>query len=95
MSEEYTPDLVQLTDDEGKQYDFEVLDAVEVNSNNYVALTPVEDTDELDTSALVIMKEIEEDGELYYLDIEDDEEYESIADVFINRLEDFYEIDEI
>ena len=41
------------------------------------------------------MKEVEEDGELYYLDIEDDEEYESIADVFINRLEDFYEIDEI
>ena len=95
MSEEYTPDLVQLTDDEGNQYDFEVLDAVEVGANHYVALTPVEDTDELDSSALVIMKEIEEDGELYYLDIEDDEEYESIADVFINRLEDFYEIDEI
>ena len=36
----------------------------------------------------------EEDGEFYYYNIEDDEEYEFVADAFIERLQDLYEIDE-
>ena len=41
------------------------------------------------------MKAVEEDdGETYFEEIEDDDEYETVADNFINRLEDFYEIDE-
>ena len=41
------------------------------------------------------MKSIEEEnGDTYFEEIEDDDEYETVADNFINRLEDFYEIDE-
>lgn len=98
MSEEYIPDLIELTDDDGNKYNFEVLDAYENGDNRYVALTPcgedglpVEDDD----GTLIIMKAVEtDDGEGYFEEIEDDEEYETVADTFINRLEDFYEIDE-
>ena len=34
----------------------------------------------------------EENGEEYYYEIEDDDEYDFVADAFIERLEDFYEI---
>ena len=99
MQEDYTPDLISLSDDEGNEYNFEVLDAIETDDARYVALTPVFDDPEdqvNDDGSLIIMKEVEEpDGELYYVEIEDDEEYETVGDAFIARLQDYYEIDEV
>ena len=97
MNEEYTPDLVELTDEDGNAYNFEVIDAYEDGEDKYVALTPCnEDGSPLedDDGTLIIMKAIEEDEETYFEEIEDDDEYNAVADNFINRLEDFYEIDE-
>ena len=37
-NEEYNPDLITLTDDEGKEYTFEVLDAIETDTARYLAL---------------------------------------------------------
>ncbi|MBQ4156340.1 MAG: DUF1292 domain-containing protein [Clostridia bacterium] len=97
MNEEYTPDLVELTDEDGNAYNFEVIDAYEDGDDKYVALTPCnEDGSPLedDDGTLIIMKAIEEEDETYFEEIEDDDEYNAVADNFINRLEDFYEIDE-
>ena len=98
MNEEYTPDLVELTDEEGNTYNFEVIDAYEDGDDKYVALTPCNEDGspvEDDDGPLVIMTAIEEEnGDTYFEEIEDDDEYETVADNFINRLEDFYEIDE-
>lgn len=98
MSDEYTPDLIQLTDDEGNEYNFEVLDTLDTDNGSYAAMTPVgedgEPVDE-DESELIIMKVIEEeDGESYFVEIEDDDEYESIADTFVNKLRDYFEIED-
>lgn len=99
MSEnkEYNPDIVSLTDDEGNEYTFEVLDAIESDDGRYLALLPIfENAEEMleDSGELVIVKEGEEDGEFYYYNIEDDDEYDFVADAFIERLQDLYEIDE-
>ena len=96
-NEEYNPDLISLTSDDGKEYNFEVLDAIETDGGRYLALLPVYDDpkDMLDDSGeLVIVKVQEENGEEFFCEIEDDDEYETIADAFVDRLEDFFEIDE-
>lgn len=96
-NEEYNPDIITLTDDEGKEYTFEVLDAIETDEARYLALLPqYEDPKSMldDSGELVIVKAIEEDGEEYFCEIEDDDEYETVADAFVDRLEDFFEIDE-
>jgi len=93
---DYNPDLVTLTDDDGKEYSFEVLDAIETDDGRYLAMLPTynDPKDMLDDSGeLVIVKVIEEDGEEYYTEIEDDDEYETVADAFVDRLEDFFEIE--
>ncbi len=94
--EDYNPDIVSLTDDSGKEFTFEVLDAVETDDARYLALLPVYDDPQQmldDSGELVIVKEGEENGEMYYYEIEDDDEYETIADAFVDRLEDYFEID--
>ena len=96
LNEEYNPDIVTLSDDDGKEYTFEILDAVESDTGRYLALLPVfEDAQKLldDSGELVIVKVQEENGEEFFTEIEDDEEYEMIADAFVDRLEDYFEID--
>ncbi len=96
LNEEYNPDIVTLSDDDGKEYTFEILDAVESDTGRYLALLPVfEDAQKLldDSGELVIVKVMEENGEEYFTEIEDDEEYEMIADAFVDRLQDYFEID--
>ena len=96
MEKEYNPDILTLSDDNGKEYTFEVLDAIETDEARYLALLPTFDDPQKmldDSGELVIVKVGEEDGEEYYYEIEDDDEYETIADAFIDRLEDFFEID--
>jgi len=98
MNEEFNPDIVSLSDEEGNEYTFEVLDAIETDDSRYVALMPVQDDEneaDADDSDLVILKEFtEENGESYYEEIEDDNEYDTIADAFVERLQDFFEIEE-
>ena len=96
MNNEYNPDIITLADDEGKEYSFEVLDAIETDDGRYLALLPTfEDPKKMleESGELVIVKVGEEDGEEYYYEIEDDDEYETVADAFVDRLEDFFEID--
>ena len=96
-NEDYSPDLINLTDEEGNEYNFEVLDRLDTDTGSYLALLPVYDDPQKmldDSGELVIVKEEEENGEFFYSEIEDDDEYETVADAFVDRLEDFFEIDE-
>lgn len=95
--DDYNPDIVTLSDDDGKEYTFEVLDAVETDTGRYLAMLPVFDDPQksLDDSGELVIVKVgdEENGDEYYYEIEDDDEYETIADAFIERLEDYFEID--
>ena len=95
-NQDYNPDIITLSDDEGKEYSFEVLDAIETDDGRYLALLPTfEDPKKMleESGELVIVKVGEENGEEYFYEIEDDDEYETVADAFVDRLEDFFEID--
>ncbi len=94
---DYNPDIVTLQDDDGKEYTFEVLDAIETDDGRYLALLPVYDDPQQqldDSGELVVVKAEEENGEEYFTDIEDDDEYETVSEAFVERLRDFFEIDE-
>lgn len=97
QDKEYNPDIITLADDDGKEYTFEVLDAIETDEARYLALLPqYSDPEKMleDSGELVIVKVGEENGEEFFYEIEDDEEYETIADAFTDRLENFFEIEE-
>ncbi len=97
ITEEYNPDIITLSDDDGKEYTFEVLDAVETDDARYLALLPVHSDPQAlldDSGELVIVKVEEENGEEFFSEIEDDDEYEMIADAFIDRLQNAFEITE-
>ena len=65
------------------------------DNNEYYALIPVETSENVDSDngELVILKVIEENGEEFLDEIEDDDEYESISEIFMERLEDLYDFE--
>lgn len=96
MAEEYGPDLVTVLDEEGKEHQFEWLDAIETDEARYVALAPIFDDPEEaveDNGELIILRVETENGEDMLVPIEDEEEFDDIAEIFEERLADLYEID--
>ena len=87
-------DLVTVVDDDGKEHLFEELDRIETESGDrYVALIPVLEDDEeiLDDGDVLILKVLEEDGENYLIQIEDEDEFNEIGNIFEDRLIEKYE----
>ncbi len=97
MSEEYTPDLVTVTDDENKEHTFEILDRIETDDNRYIAVIPYSPSPEElleDDGEIFILRVVEEDGKPFLEAIEDNEEFERIYPVFEERLADYLYEDE-
>lgn len=99
MSEEmeFGPDLMTILDEEGNEHEFEVADTLEDNDERYMALIPVfDDAEELleDDGELVILKVVQEDEEEFLEAIEDEEEFNRVSAIFMERLQDDYDIHE-
>ena len=101
MAEEfdYTPDLYTLVDEEGNEQTFEMLDAMEVDDVQYYALTPYYGEDpqaalQSDGEVIILKGELDENGEEMMVSVDDDEEYERIGAMFMERIEDMFEFDD-
>lgn len=93
---EYGQELFTLVDEEGNESEFELLDAMEIDGQKYLALVPyVENLEELnaDNEDLVILKVEVNDGEEILAVIEDDDEYDKVGNMFLTRLQEFIDED--
>ena len=82
-NEIYDPEIYTLTDDEGNELNFALLGSLEHEGTVYKALVPVYENGEETSDEYVILKlSVDEDGEDILETIEDDEEWENIADIF-------------
>lgn len=87
---EYTPDLFELIDEDGNKKQFEMIDAVELDGEQYYAMMPFLDEGEVpdeDNLELVILKSVYENDEEILASIEDDEEYFKVGAYFMKRME--------
>ena len=91
-NENWGEDIISLMDEEGNQSEYKIVDGVE-----YMALEPIiEDPEEelMDAAELVFLKvseETDEDGEAFLDTIQDDEEFERVAEVFRDKLSEEYD----
>ena len=90
MAEEFGSDFMTIVDEDGTEYELEVLSTLEYNGCTYLAVIPAgsDDEGELEVS---VLKSVEEDGEPILTAIEDEEELESVYSLIMDSL---YEEDE-
>ena len=86
MADEYGSDFITIVDEDGTEYELEVLNTVEYNGASYLAVIPA-DNGEVDTDLEIsILKSIEEDGEPLLCAIEDEEELQAVYELVMDSL---------
>ena len=96
MEETFGPDFITVTDEDGNDFELELVDSLEHKGVTYYAMFPAVEEDEAtgepkDVDAddeeygLVIMKGIEENGEELLSTLDSDEELDEVYELFMER----------
>ena len=85
MENRFGSDYMTIVDEDGEEYELEVLTSLDWNGSSYLAVIPAgsEEGDDLEVS---ILKSVEEDGEAVLCAIEDDKELEAVYTMIMDRL---------
>ena len=83
--------IIETVDEQGNKVSFELLDIVTVDDIEYALLIPVEKSEDEEENEVLVMR-LKKDGEEFTFEaIEDDEEFDKVAQ-YIEEVED--EIDD-
>lgn len=86
--------LIETIDDEGNVINFELIDIVEMDGQEYGLLLPKEENDDSEEEKEVVLMRLTKEGEEYIFEmIEDDAEFNKVVD-YIDTLEDIEESEE-
>ena len=92
---EYGFKTIRLTDENGNECVFEEIDRMATDTGEYIALVALpDDSDEEQSDELIILKIEDEKGDISFHAIEDDEEYETIGQIFLDRIDELFDFDE-
>lgn len=85
MADQFGSDFITISDEDGVEYELEVLTTIEYNGASYLAVIPAgsEDDGDLEVS---ILKSVEEDGEDILCAIEDEEELRTVYDLMMDEM---------
>ena len=85
MEDMYGSDFMTIVDEDGTEYELEILSSLDYNGFTYLAVIPagLEEDEEAEVS---ILKSVEEDGENILSAIEDDQELETVYEMIMEQL---------
>ena len=86
MSEAFGSDYLTIEDEDGNEFELEVLNEFELDGQDYLAALPA-DMDEDDPDfGIILLKIMEENGEELLSTLDDEAELEKIYDLFMEQL---------
>ena len=86
MQNEYGSDFMTIIDEDGTEYELEVLSTLEYDGNTYMAVVPAGESLEEYELEVSILKSVEEDGESILCAIEDEAELQAVYDLIMDSL---------
>lgn len=81
-------EIITLTDDEGKEHEFVVVDVIEVTQKEYAILLPIDTEEDEEAEAVILRLEKDADGDDVLVDIDSEEEWEQVAQAYEELLDD-------
>ena len=86
MADNYGSDFITIVDEDGEEFELEVLMSLEYNGSVYQAVIPAVDAGEEVDLEVSILKNVEEDGEVILCAIEDEQELQTVYDLIMDAL---------
>lgn len=84
--DQYGSDFISISDEDGNEYELEVLSTLEYNGSTYLAVIPAGDSQQALELEVSILKSLEEDGEAVLCAIEDEQELQAVYDLIMDEL---------
>lgn len=83
MSEEFGSDFITIIDDDGVEFELEVLDSMDYNNQTYVAFLPADmDEEDPDYGIIILRSVLDENGDELFESIDDDDELQDVYEKF-------------
>ena len=84
--DQYGSDFITITDEDGTEYELEVLSTLEYEGNTYLAVIPAAEEQDSLQLEVSILKSVEEDGEPLLCAVEDEAELEAVYNLVMDSL---------
>ena len=94
MDNQFGSDFMTIVDEDGQEYELEILTTMDWNGSTDLAVIPAGSDGEEESLEVSILKSVEEDGESILCAIEDDSELETVYSMIMDRLYEEEEDDE-
>lgn len=88
MSKEFGNDFMTIIDDDGNEFNLELLDTIDYNGETFSAFLPADmDEDDLDYGLILLSVTEDENGDELFESIDDEEKLEEVHNMFITIFE--------
>ena len=85
MKEEFGGDFITIADEDGNEFDLELLDTIDLDGESYSVFVPA-DIENMDVNdpdyGLIFLRNREENGEEYFDSIDDDDELNRVYEAY-------------
>ena len=86
MEQDYGANYISITDEDGVEYELEVLSSVTYRGVEYLALTPADADDDAEELEVSILKSVMDGDEPVLVTVEDDDELEAVYDLLMQTM---------
>ena len=88
MTNDFDNNIIILNDENGEEAQFEFLDLIAYEDEEYVILLPVEESDEAGEVVILKLEETENDDEESYVSVDDDDTLMAVFNIFKDKFKD-------
>ena len=87
MSKEYGNDYITLVDDDGQEFELEVIETMDYNGERYTAFLPADmDENDPDYGFVILRNVLDDNGDEVFDSIDDDAELDDVYEQFMELL---------
>ena len=80
--------IIVLNDEEGNEVEFEFLDLIEYEGEEYVVLLPVEETEDAGEVVILKLEDTESEDEESYVSVDDEDILNKVFEIFKEKFKD-------
>ena len=92
MDEEELDNIIVLNDEEGNEVNFEFLDLVELDGEEYVVLLPTDESEEEPGEVVILqVEDTDSENEESYISVEDEETLNKVFEIFKDKFKDEFD----
>ena len=84
MSDDFGSDFITIVDDDGQEFELEVLDTMDYNGKTYTAFLPTNmDEDDPEFGMIILRSVLDENGDELFESVDDEDELNDVYEHFM------------